>query len=45
MNGVLVAFGGAMGGAIIGLLYVICAKVSHILVLLRHMAERDESTR
>ena len=33
--------GGAMAGAAIGLLYVICAKVSQIVVLLRKIAERD----
>ena len=41
MNGTLVILVGAMGGAAIGLLYVICAKVSQIVVLLRRIVERE----
>jgi hypothetical protein len=39
--GVFVVIGGTMAGVAIGLLYVICAKVSQIVVLLRKIAERD----
>jgi len=31
-----------MAGAAIGLLYVICARVSQIVVLLRRIAEREK---
>ena len=44
MSGGFLVLGGMLGGAAIGLLYVICAKVSQIVVLLRHIAERDEKT-
>ncbi|HMI18313.1 MAG TPA: hypothetical protein VK533_02080 [Sphingomonas sp.] len=40
MNGPLVVIVGAMGGAAIGLLYVICAKVSQIVVILREIAQK-----
>jgi hypothetical protein len=41
MNSIFVIIFGTMAGAALGLLYVICAKVSQIVVLLRRIADRE----